>query len=168
MSGDKFYRTDSPAQLIARTTNYEEGMADALKLLENNTAPEVIEACQMLQAIMQASGNDHLAALRGFEESTAAIIAFKNRVLESLCSEGCPLCGGTTTHAPDCLVATALRVHPHTLPQVEPPAIHALSVLRLKLALLVDKLGEDDTLRDELIGLLKESQVSVEVPAGSN
>ena len=167
MSDDKFYRTDSPAQLIARITNYEEGMADVLKLLATNTSPEAIEACQMLQALMQASGNDHLQALRGFEESTAAIIAFKNRVLESMCSDGCSLCGGTTTHAPDCLVATALRVHPHTLPQVEPPALYALNVLRLKLALVVDKLDEGDTLRDDIIALLRQSQLP-QVAVGSS
>ena len=165
MSNDKFYDNDTPAQLISRITNYEEGMADAIKLLANNTSPEVVEATQILGAILQATGNDHLAALRGFEESTAAIIAFKNRVLESLCSEGCPLCGGMTTHAPDCLVATALRVHPHTLPQVEPPAIHALSVMRLKLALVIDQLPEGVKTRDELIALLKET---TDVPVGSN
>lgn len=168
MSNDKFYDNDTPAQLIARITNYEEGMADAIKLLAPNPSPEVVEATQMLQATLQATGNDHLQALRGFEESTAAIIAFKNRVLESLCSEGCPLCGGTTSHAPDCLVATALRVHPHTLPQVEPPAIHTLSVLRLKLALLVDKLPEGDTLRDDLITLVREAMLTQEAPVGSN
>lgn len=156
---DKFYANDTPAQLLARLTNYEEGMGDAIKELATSEDPVVQGAIQMLVALMRASGQEHLAALRQFEESTAAIIAFKNRVLESLCKAGCPACGYPDGHAPDCLVTAALRVHPHTLPQVKEHVLVSLGLLRDAVAKVVPSLEDTDPVRQELVDALQASPI---------
>lgn len=146
MSNDKFYSNDTPAQLLARITNYEEGMADALKLLSTVDVHEVAQAREMLASLLQATGLEHLQALRQFEDSTAAVIAFKDRCLKTLIQDGCPCGTPDGAHTGDCAIGVALRLHPHMLPRVEETAATSLATLRLAVARIASELppGSDE------------------------
>lgn len=144
------YPNDTPELLRARITNYEEAMADALKTMQGN--PDV---ANMFQAILAAGGEEHLRALRQFEEIMAAVIAFKDRVLTEAAKDQCPTCGGMGTHSPDCLLAAALRIQPHMLEKAETPALAQLMLLRQRIAALA--LEADTAERsEELQGLLRD------------
>ena len=156
---DRFYAADTPAQLLARITNYEEGMHEVVVSLGADEAPEAKEAVQILSALMCSTGEAHLRALTQFEESTSAIIAFKDRVLESLCKEGCPACGGIGAHTPDCLVGAALRVHPHALPQVLEDPVMTLGTLWCAVARISKKVS-DEEIREELVQALSASPIT--------
>ena len=93
--------------LKARCTNYEEGIHDVVEGLKSGSMP-LEEAVQLLQGLLDAPAEEHLKALRHFEEGVAAIVAFKTRVLEQI-PFPCPLCHGENEHAGHCLLAAAIR-----------------------------------------------------------
>lgn len=93
--------------LEARCTNYEEGIHDVVEGLKSGSMP-LEEAVQLLQGLLDAPAEEHLRALRHFEEGVAAVLAFKTHVLQKI-PFPCPLCGGTEEHTGPCLVSAAIR-----------------------------------------------------------
>lgn len=107
--------------LVARITNYEEAMAEVIQNLKG--VPEAEASVTLLQTLMDASGQEHLDAIRGFELQVSAVLAFKNHVLSTLSSPVCRVCGAEGgAHSPACLVGSALGAQPTHLPSPPPTA----------------------------------------------
>ena len=93
--------------LEARCTNYEEGIHDVVEGLKTGSMP-LEEAVNLLQGLLDAPAEEHLRALRHFEEGVAGILAFKTRVLRQI-PFPCPLCHGETVHTGSCLLSAAIQ-----------------------------------------------------------
>lgn len=137
-------------ELLARFTNYEEAIAEAVTLIK---AGDPQAAGEMLQAILGADGAAHLKTIRDFEQLIAAVLSFKDRVIANLTKEGCVICGGALgTHGENCLVAVAISLQPDMLPQVETSAYETLVTLHAHLTRAAAEM--DDEGRDFLISAM--------------
>lgn len=140
----------TPAEREARLTNYEEAIAEAVRLI-NSGDPQA--ASEMLQAILGADGAIHLKTIREFEQLIAAVLAFKDRVIVNLTQEGCVICGGALgTHGENCLAAVAVSLQPEQLPSVEATAYETLVTLHAHLTRAAAEMDQEG--RDYLISAM--------------
>ena len=108
----------TPEEMQARLTNYEEGMEEiATALIRGTVTPP--DAADMLRGLIGLPGHEHLKALRDHEASVSAMMAFKDWALREVTTTGCPKCAFPEgKHETNCPVATALQVQ-HVVPVLD-------------------------------------------------
>ena len=97
-------------ELQARLTSYELGMQEIADALVAGTM-DAASAHFNLTALLEATGAEHVRALRHLDELNAAVVAFKTMVLQQTIDglTFCPLCGSDLPdHHVNCLVVAAL------------------------------------------------------------
>lgn len=100
----------TPEEIQARLTNYEEGMMTVATALQRGEC-DAAGAAEMLHGLLGLPGHEHLKCLRDHEASVSALMAFKDWALGELTKDGCSKCGGQGgKHELNCPIDTAIHV----------------------------------------------------------